>query len=257
MISFKKILLIFFRRENLFFKIIIILKNFIIIFKRIGEINIKLAILLSNKIICGQVTYEKLFKLKEINKKKKYFENKYVFFYEDWFFHNINIWEKFLKQLDSIDYLEIGSFEGRSTVFISENKKTKSLTAVDTWTGSDEHKNIDFKRVFSNFKKNILKTKKKIKFYKKKSQDFFKNNFKTFNLIYIDGSHHYEDVKHDLNYAIKFIKTKGYIICDDFLWSFYNKKNDNAMKAILECYEKNKKKLVIVYLNYQIIFKRI
>jgi len=164
MIFFKKILLIFFRRENLFLKIIIILKNFIVIFKRIGEINIKLAILLSNKIICGQVTYEKVFKLKEIIKKKKYFENKYFFFYDDWFFHNINIWEKFLKQLDSIDYLEIGSFEGRSTVFISENKKTKSLTAVDTWTGSDEHKNIDFKRVFSNFKKNILKTKKKIKF---------------------------------------------------------------------------------------------
>ena len=79
---------------------------------------------------------------------KIYFDNKYRFNYDDWFSANIIFWKKIVNKIDKIRYLEIGSFEGRSTVFIKELDNLESLMAIDTFEGSDEHKNIDFKKVY-------------------------------------------------------------------------------------------------------------
>lgn len=49
----------------------------------------------------------------------------------------------------------------------------------------------------------------------------------------------------------------GILICDDFLWFFYEKKEDNPIGAILECYENYKKDFEILFINNQIIFKKI
>ena len=53
-----------------------------------------------------------------IDNEKIYFKNKYQFNYDDWFSGNINIWKNYLIPLKEIRYLEIGSFEGRSAVFV-------------------------------------------------------------------------------------------------------------------------------------------
>ena len=79
----------------------------------------------------------------------------------------------------------------------------------------------------------------------------------TYNLIYIDGSHEYSQVKKDFVNSFNFLEKKGYIICDDFNWFFYEDINKNPMKAILECYDKYKKNLNIEFVNHQIIFKKI
>jgi hypothetical protein len=38
---------------------------------------------------------------------------------------------------------------------------------------------------------------------------------------------------------------------------FYKDLNQNPMKAILECYDKYKKKLNVEFVNHQIIFKKL
>jgi hypothetical protein len=256
---FKLILLKFFKRNNIFIKSLAVIKNSYSTFKIIKKFSLKKSIILIPKIIFSCFFYEKN-RLEIINDNKKlYFEKKYKFSHNDWFSNNITIWENFVvNKIYNINYLEIGSFEGRSTVFIGELKNTNSITAVDTWEGSDEHNDISFIKVFENFKKNLnILQKSNINFFKTTSDNFFKNNKNVYNLIYLDGSHEYSQVKKDFVNSLNCLEKNGYIICDDFLWFFYQDVDKNPIKAILECYNEFKKELSLEFINYQIIFKKI
>ena len=74
-------------------------------------------------------------------------------------------------------------------------KNCNKISCIDTFKGSDEHKEIDFSRVYENCKKNLNKIKKPVELLKSSSDNFFLKNKKKFDVIYIDGSHFYEDVK--------------------------------------------------------------
>jgi hypothetical protein len=253
----KLILLKLFERNNIFIKSLAIIKNSYSIVQNIRKVNLKYSIILIPKIIKSLYFIEKNRDKIVNNQEKLYFDKKYKFSFNDWFSPNIEIWKKFVNKINNINYLEIGSFEGRSTVFISQLKNTNSITAIDTWEGSDEHKEISFKKVFENFKDNINYTNKSnINFFKETSDNFFSKNKKTYNLIYIDGSHEYSQVKRDLINSFNCLEKNGYIICDDFNWFFYEDINKNPMKAILECYDKYKNYLNIEFINHQIIFKK-
>jgi hypothetical protein len=257
----KFILLKMFNKENIFIKLLSIIKNSIRSFKLIKKISLKYSIILIPNIIYGHYFINKNYK-NFIQNKKTYFEKKYKFSYDDWFSANIIVWENIVNKINEINYLEIGSFEGRSTVFIKELNNLKSLMAIDIWEGADIYNNINFNKVYENFKNNInIRTNndntKNINFLKISSDDFFKNNKVYYNLIYIDGSHHYEQVKKDFINSFNFLENNGYIICDDFMWFYYSKIEDNPMKAILECYDLYKQSLKVVFLNHQIIFKKI
>jgi len=255
----KLLLLKFFKKNNIFIKVLSLIKNFYYIFKIIRKFSLKYSIILIPKIIFSYFFLEKNRAEIMNNEKKLYFEMKYKFSYDDWFSNNIMIWEKYvINKMHRINYLEIGSFEGRSFVFVGELKNTNSITAIDTWEGNDEHNDIKFIKVFENFKKNInILNKSNIKFFKTTSDNFFKNNKNFYNLIYIDGSHEYTQVKKDFVNALNCIEKKGYIICDDFLWFFYQDLDKNPIKAILECYNEYKKELSVEFVNHQIIFKKI
>ncbi|MDE2422938.1 MAG: hypothetical protein KGN31_01865 [Betaproteobacteria bacterium] len=58
-------------------------------------------------------------------------------FSQDWFSNNIDSWHQYvLPQLKRIKFpqcLEIGAFEGRSSVFLLENIPGLHLTVVDPW----------------------------------------------------------------------------------------------------------------------------
>ena len=68
-----------------------------------------------------------------IDKEKIYLKNKYQFDYDEWFSANMNIWKNYLMLLKEIKYLEIGSFEGRSAVFVGELNNVEEVTCVDTF----------------------------------------------------------------------------------------------------------------------------
>ena len=187
-----------------------------------------------------------------------YLYSKYKFDYEDWFTHNIPIWNFYIKKLSKIKYLEIGTFEGRSVVFMAKTiKELISIDVVDTFKGSDEHGSmrIDFNKVYRNFKNNTNQFKDLLTIHKSNSNSFFKKNEKKFNLIYIDGSHHYADVLKDLINSYKFLEKDGIIICDDFKWtSYYQNKNENPALAIIKFIKLYKVK--ILYIGYQVILKK-
>jgi len=191
-----------------------------------------------------------------INNEKLYFKNKYQFNYDDWFSNNINIWRNYLMSSKEIKYLEIGSFEGRSAVFVGELNNAEQVTCVDTFEGSDEHNDINYDLVYKNCSENLKKLNTPYSLIKDTSHNFFKKNNKKFNVIYIDGSHFYDDVKKDFINSMNCLDDGGILICDDFLWFFYEKIEENPIGAILECYEDYKKDLEILFIHYQIIFKK-
>ena len=49
------------------------------------------------------------------------------------------------------------------------------------------------------------------------SDNFFKNNKERFDIIFIDGLHHYDQVSKDVNNALKILNDNGYILVHDCL----------------------------------------
>ena len=182
---------------------------------------------------------------------------------QDWFSHNINNLDYFFKKKNlynqEINALEIGSYEGNSSFFFLKYFSNLNLTCVDTFGGSDELKNFDFKNVYENFKFNTKDFEKRITVYKLTSDEFFKNykNNIDFDLIYIDGSHYSKDVYNDAINSLKVLKKNGYIIFDDFLWNYYKDVNDNPIGGIKSFLIKNFFKIKILSVSYQIIVQKL
>jgi hypothetical protein len=242
----------FFVRQSRIIKCLSIIKKSSIKLYKIFPLLKKNKLNFIFKIIKGEIFMEFQIKLEN---QKNIFKN-YQFDYDDWFSSNINVWKYYLTPLKEIKYLEIGSFEGRSACFVGELDNVKEITCVDTFEGSDEHNDINFDLVFKNCSENLNKLKIQSNLIKDTSHNFFKNNNKTFNVIYIDGSHFYDNVKKDFINSLNCLEENGILICDDFFWFFYEKIEQNPILAILECYSDNEKDLDVLFINHQIIFKK-
>ena len=209
--------------------------------------------------------------LKKINGKKFFFEKKKFlnlckkskFDHSDLFSNNIPSWlyifKKYNLHNEKIQTLEIGSFEGRSSLFILKNLKKTNLTCVDTFKPFQELQDDNskkFNNIFNNFKKNTSKFSKRLKIIKNTSNSFFKINKKEYDFIYVDGSHEFDDVVHDAKKSFKYLKKGGIIIFDDFMWENYAQKK-LPFHAIMKFLDKNNHKLKILYVDYQIIIMKI
>jgi predicted O-methyltransferase YrrM len=154
--------------------------------------------------------------------------------------------------------LEIGSYEGRSSVFFLEYFNLNSLTAVDTWEGSPEHgeeiKNR-MKDVENNFDHNVVNFKGVIK-HKTTSDSFFRSDENTYDLILIDGSHEGTQVAKDLENSFNCLNKQGYILSDDYDYTFYDM-NNNVAKAFNNFYLKNINLIKIIYIYRQILIQKI
>jgi predicted O-methyltransferase YrrM len=177
-------------------------------------------------------------------------------FTQDWFSHNIPVWEQ-LKGLlpERKSFLEIGSFEGRSAVWIIENMMNPGdwIDCVDTWEGSEEHKNGELNGAEARFDHNIIavlncnsaihrsredswghtrfasdgpdRTNNRVYKYKAASTEFLAGKLahwvdgkNLYDFIYIDGSHIAKDVLTDACMAWPLLKQGGLLVFDDYLW---------------------------------------
>ena len=187
----------------------------------------------------------------------------YLFTDNDWFFEKLPLFIDFFETNNDIrnrvkKVLEIGSYEGRSSVFFLEYFNLSSLTAVDTWEGSPEHDEkikIKMGTVEDNFDHNVNSFKNVIK-NKTTSDIFFMNNKNTYDLILIDGSHKGTQVVKDLENSFKYLKKEGYILSDDYDYTFYDL-NNNVAKAFNNFFIKNKNQIKIVYIYRQVLIQKV
>jgi predicted O-methyltransferase YrrM len=131
--------------------------------------------------------------------------------------------------------LEIGSYEGRSTVWFIENLiKTpeSTITCIDPWQEYIQHSTSEStyhpsdKRdsIFNRFKSNILKTGKDGNVIVKRgfSYDILKQlalDKKRYDVIFIDGNHTARFVLEDSVLSYSLLNTNGYIVWDDYTWT--------------------------------------
>lgn len=149
-------------------------------------------------------------------------------FTQDWFSHNIPLWKQLITLLpERKSFLEIGSFEGRSTVWIVENmmEGDGNITCIDTWEGGEEHGNEDMGTVEERFIYNVglLQSKKAciLSARQGKSVDELAHCItvnERYDFIYIDGSHVAKDVLTDACMAWPLLKQGGLLVFDDYLW---------------------------------------
>ena len=199
--------------------------------------------------------------------KKKYLKNKHKNFLvskkttSDYFSLNAYYWDLIInKNFNTFSYLEIGSWEGNSALYILENFKTKKVVCVDIWDlYEDSYKNESFKR-FENFQSNLLSYKDRYSFFKNTSDIFFKDNNEKFDIIYIDGWHEAPQVYKDICNSWNCLNKDGIIICDDYFYGDIksnlniNLPADSINRFILE--NENKVKVLNVN-NTQVFIKKL
>lgn len=184
-------------------------------------------------------------------------------FTTDWFSYNIHNWniclDKF-KNKQNLSFMEIGSFQGRSAIWLLENVLTDNsskLYCVDTFEGSEEHDDITKKDLYNIFCHNINNFKEKVVICRGKSNEMLKkfdNN--TFDMIYVDGSHFGKDVLYDIVLSYSLLKKDGIMIIDDYLWEDppFTDGLKLAVDSFIEIY---KNELEILNIGYQVYFKKI
>ena len=132
--------------------------------------------------------------------------------------------------------LEIGSFEGKSTVWFLENllqNQNSSITCIDPWTSysqtndsfrsyNSENTEWDFKNHKNTFLYNIKESgfENKVNIIQGFSHEILpeiihKNKF---DIIFIDGNHTAPFVITDAVFSWYMLKTDGLLIFDDYLW---------------------------------------
>lgn len=133
--------------------------------------------------------------------------------------------------------IELGSWLGKSTRWIARNAPNAKIIAIDTWEGSLEHKdNKEYRkklsRLYEQFLYNCWDYKDQIIPIRKTSARALleiagdKRLCESVELVYVDGSHEYEDVIVDLELIYNLFPCAE-IIGDD--WDWVNKLNNNRL----------------------------
>lgn len=147
-------------------------------------------------------------------------------FTQDYFSHNIPHLTAMLSRIpEKKRFLEIGSFEGRSTCwFLEQMDDDGSITCIDTWKGSEEHVNLDLSDLLKRFGDNwseVIRPEQIVRAIQKTSFDglaMLAVAEQQFDFIYIDGSHQAPDVMTDACMAFPLLKKGGVMVFDDYLW---------------------------------------
>jgi predicted O-methyltransferase YrrM len=151
---------------------------------------------------------------------------------KDWFNWAPAVWEQLIPLLpERKAFLEIGSFEGRSMVWIAENMAEAGtfIHCIDTWEGGEEHSEEDMAAVEARFDHNLdlVHLNHEVDVFKHKGTSVqhlahwlieAAEDHACFDFIYIDGSHVAKDVMTDACMAWPLLEKGGIMVFDDYMW---------------------------------------
>jgi len=176
----------------------------------------------------------------------------------DWFSWCTNKWIKFLHHLHNqpnLKALEIGSYEGRSTIWLCNNLLCGlncHLDCVDILIGSNDQQLKDTFDYNTQSLSNI--TVYNNSSYLILPQLMVKGN--KYDLIFVDGSHKACDVLFEACLCFNMLKSGGIIIFDDFYWNLNLDpylRPQPAIEAILKCFANQYE---LIDLDYQVLLRK-
>jgi predicted O-methyltransferase YrrM len=190
-------------------------------------------------------------------------------FTQNWFGWGPQIWPDLIQFLpERKSFLEIGSYEGRSTVWTIEHMMEDGgdIVCIDTWGGGAEHVNGEMDGAEERFDKNIAIIKEKFpnrNVIKEKSTSVkalgllaYEQHYK-FDFIYIDGSHVAKDVLTDACMAWPLLKKDGILAFDDYLWRIPNMTTIQRPKIAIDSFVNIfESELAMAHNGYQLIVRK-
>lgn len=115
--------------------------------------------------------------------------------------------------------IEVGCWEGRSTIALANAVHPAHVDAVDTWQGSPGEISRDLaaqRDVFSTFEANIeAATAGNVRVFRQTWQDYFAASDEPIRFIHIDATHSYDEVKANIEAALPLLVPGGLICGDD------------------------------------------
>jgi predicted O-methyltransferase YrrM len=191
-------------------------------------------------------------------------------FTQDWFSHNIPLWEQLAKMVPGVpgerNFLEIGSFEGRSAVWMVEHMLTDgdTLRCVDTWEGSEEHSPDLFGDANGQFRRNIKIAaekfpRRRVIQHTETSTSYLAKVIDQegeFDFIYIDGSHIARHVMTDACMAWPLLTKNGILVFDDYLWGETRDILHRPRLAVDMFINLFAEELDIVHMGYQFVVRK-
>ena len=159
-------------------------------------------------------------------------------FTNNWFNVARGIWDQLLPNIAPRTVLEIGCYEGASTVYLMEmlgKSPRGELHCVDTWGGGVEHGTTgsfssDMRTVEVRFHENVSSAARIIQnpvdltihkgtSAKKLVELLAGGKEGYFDFVYVDGSHQAPDVICDAILGFKLLRIGGIMAFDDYLWA--------------------------------------
>jgi predicted O-methyltransferase YrrM len=187
-------------------------------------------------------------------------------FSNTWFDGSIELWVELLSPLKSlarpVDVLEVGSWEGRSTLFLLGYLPEGKLTAVDTWEGGAEHQHrADLDALERRFDHNVSAFRSRLVKRKGRSctvlAELMSSAGESFDFIFIDGSHFADDVMLDAAMAWRLLRKDGVLVFDDYLWRLeqygWKKNPANAINLFLKLVEGD---FVLLHVGHQLAIRK-
>ena len=177
-------------------------------------------------------------------------------FSSDWFSEWTPVWRDVLSSFTgkkNVSYLEVGTFEGRSLIWMFDNiltGETCRATVIDPFFD-------DLKDIFTH-NINLSGHAGKVNLIEGYSQENLKKLADcTFDIIYLDGSHKANAILADLVLSWDLLKTNGILIIDDYMWKHGEIPIDQCPKTAVDCFLTfYGEELDIVYADYQLYLKK-
>ena len=186
--------------------------------------------------------FEKFIESKSIDEQWKKNTNRFLIW--------ISIFERNYSRNKKIKILEIGSCQGHSALFFLWYFKKAYIDCVDIW---------DVKRNEIIFDNSLNQFSERLNKHKLWSIDFFSNKIKKrgiYDIVFIDGSHHSEEVLSDCLHCFQLLKVNGLMIIDDVFFMCNDRYSDNSLKAIDLFLDLKKQDLKILKLNSQLFIEK-
>ncbi len=116
--------------------------------------------------------------------------------------------------------VEIGSFMGKSTIFLALGVKEKGrgrVYAIDPHLGITHAGKREHRETFTNFRKHLEKfgVTKFVEPIRKGSEEANKKWGGKISLLFVDGLHEYKFAKKDLRIWLPLLKEDGVVVCHD------------------------------------------
>jgi hypothetical protein len=178
----------------------------------------------------------------------------------DWFTKHLPVWEQVLepyKGEPGVSYLEIGTYEGASLLWMLENICTDPMSRV---TGIDIFEGPYKDTYFHNIE--LSGSADKVTTLTGFSQEILRGlPLDSFDIVYVDGSHQTADVLEDAVLSWRLLKVGGLMIFDDYEFAGragYNQGDPfgfpkPAIDAFAQCF---RDRCEVVHREWQVVIRK-